>query len=298
MNLTNTSLKPLSQQPPSADNVTTTPADNRPIGVFDSGVGGLSTLRELVRLLPHEQFIYFGDQGHVPYGPRPLVEIQGFVRGIAEFFLERQVKAIVIACNAASAAGLKHIRELHPELPIVGMEPAIKPAAEKTRTGVIGVITTKATYQGELFASVIDRFAKDRRVETQVCPDFVTLVEAGKLDGPEAEEAAERYLKPLVDAGIDQLVLGCTHFPFIEPLIRRMIGDEIEIVDPGPAIARQTSRVIAGMASSEEQAGSVAFFTSGDLSKFHTVAERLLERQIGDEEAKGATWLDGEHVKS
>lgn len=269
---------------------------NHPIGVLDSGVGGLSTLCELIRLLPHEQFLYFADQGHVPYGPRPLTQIQGFVRGIAQFFLDHQAKAIVIACNAASAGGLKHVRELHPEIPIVGMEPAVKPAAENTRTGVIGVITTKATYQGELFASVIDRFARDTQVETQVCPDFVTMVEAGNLDGPQAEQVAEQYLRPLVDAGIDQLVLGCTHFPFLVPLIRRVIGEDIQIVDPGPAIARQTGRVIAGRGASIEQAGSVKFFTSGDFGAFHSVTERLLERQIPEGDFRAVRWLDGEHI--
>jgi len=187
--------------------------DRRPIALLDSGVGGLSTLCEIRQLLPFEDILYFADQGHVPYGPRPLAEIQGFVRGISRFFLERRAKAIVIACNAASAGGLKHVREVFPDIPFVGMEPAVKPAAENTRTGVIGVITTKATYQGELFASVIDRFAKDVQVVTQVCPEFVTRVELGELDNSETRRVAEEYLQPLLDAGMDELVLGCTHSP-------------------------------------------------------------------------------------
>lgn len=264
--------------------------DPRPIGLFDSGVGGLSTLLEVQQLLPNEDILYFADQGHVPYGPRPLEEIQSFVRGITRFFLERDVKVIVIACNAASGAGLKHIRELHPELPIVGMEPAVKPAVENTRSGTIGVITTKATYQGELFASVIDRFAKNTNVVTQVCPDFVTYVEAGKVDGEEVRHTTELYLQPLMEAGIDQLVLGCTHFPFLSPVLKSVIGPDIQLVDPGPAIARQTERVIANLRNSPERRGNASFFTSGDTERFAATATSLLKTPVLAEEVHAVKW--------
>src|SRR5579859_3422754 len=219
-------------------------ADPRPIGMLDSGVGGLSVLREVRRRLPHESIIYFGDQGHVPYGPRDRGEIRNFVVGIVRFLLDQQCKAIVIPCNAACAAALHYVRSLFVDTPIVGMEPAIKPAVERTKTGIIGVITTQATYQGELFASVIGRFADGVQVETQVCPEFVLLVEQGAPNSAESHAIVNGYLTPLESAGIDQLVIGCTHFTFLEDQIRARLGSRIEIVDPAPAVAKQVERVL------------------------------------------------------
>lgn len=269
------------------------PSDPRPIALFDSGVGGLSILREVRQQLPNEDVLYFADQGHVPYGPRPLAEIQSFVHGIARFFIGRNAKAIVIACNAASAAGLHTIRQIFPEIPFVGMEPAVKPAAEHTQSGVIGVITTKATYQGELFASMVDRFASNIQVVAQVCPEFVTLVEAGNLDGPEVERIAQGYLRPLIEARIDELVLGCTHFPFLAPVIRRIIGERVEIVDPGPAIARQTERTVARHRNTSKHVGRVTYFTSGDPATFREVAVRLTGEVIEEQQVVRIKWVSG-----
>lgn len=269
-------------------------SDPRPIAMFDSGVGGLSILRDVRRQLPNEDVIYFGDQGHVPYGPRPLAQIQSFVRGITRFFLTQDAKAIVIACNAASAAGLHHARQLFPQIPFVGMEPAIKPAAEKTNRGAIGVITTKATYQGELFASVVDRFAKDIRVETQVCPEFVRLVEAGQFDGPDVQAVAEGYLRPLLGAGIDKLVLGCTHFPFLIPVLQAIVGPDVEIIDPGPAVARQTARVIEGARNAVDHVGHVSYFTSGDAGRFLQLAQMLMDEPVEAAQVATIGWIDDE----
>jgi glutamate racemase len=158
--------------------------EKQPVGVFDSGVGGLSVLRELRRLLPQEDFLYFGDQANVPYGPRPLEEVRRFCFGIVDFLLARNAKLIVVACNAASAAALQPLRKAHPRIPFVGMEPAVKPAAEKSRRKVIGVIATKATFQGELFASVVHRYARGVKVLTHTCPGLVERVEAGEVEGP------------------------------------------------------------------------------------------------------------------
>lgn len=268
-------------------------SDPRPIALFDSGVGGLSILREVRKRLPNEDVLYFADQGHVPYGPRSLVEIQGFVHGIARFFIQHNAKVIVIACNAASAAGLHHARRAFPEIPFVGMEPAVKPAAENTHSGVIGVITTRATYQGELFASAVDRFASTVQVVTQVCPEFVTLVEAGKLDGPEVERVAQGYLRPLLEAKIDELVLGCTHFPFLTSVIQRIVGEQVEIVDPGPAIARQTEHVIAGHRNDPEHIGRVTYFTSGHVESFRATATQLTGDAIEKQQVVGIKWVDG-----
>lgn len=261
-----------------------------PIALFDSGAGGLSILREVRRLLPGERLIYLADQAHVPYGDRPLEEIRTFAQGVVHFFLERHAKAIVIACNAASAASLHYLRGHFPNIPFVGMEPAIKPAAEQTRNGIIGVITTRATYQGLLFASVIDRFAADVEVVTQVCPDFVKLVERGQVDTPEVHRAAENYLRPLLAAGIDHLVLGCTHFPFLVPVLATVAGSQVTIVDPSPAVAKQIGRVTAKSRNPNRRIGETAFFTSGNPIAFRALAEGLLGEIISPDHVHGVRW--------
>ncbi len=269
------------------------PVDQRPIAMLDSGVGGLSILREVRRQLPNEDILYFADQGHVPYGPRPVQEIRALTEDITRFFLELDAKTVVLACNAASAASLHHLRRTFPHIPFVGMEPAVKPAAERTHSGVIGVLTTKATFQGELFASVIDRFAANVRVETQVCPIFVELVEQGELDSPRTRETARHYLAPLLEAKADQLVLGCTHFPFLTPILREIVGAGVDIIDPSPAVARQIGRVITGMRNDETHRGVVRYFTSGDRSAFVALAGRLMEEPVRDTQVTAVRWVEG-----
>ncbi len=252
-------------------------------------------LRDVRRLLPGESIVYVADEGHLPYGPRERAEIREFASGITRFLIRQDCKLLVIPCNAASAAALHYLRETFPALPIVGMEPAVKPAAEHTRTGVIGVITTKATFQGELFASVIDRFAQGVRVETQVCPDLVLLVEAGAPDTPEARATIAKYLRPLQAAGIDQLVLGCTHFPFLAGQIQAQLGPGVQIVDPAPAVARQVVRVLEqrGLANDSKTSSHTCYVTSGDPEKLR----RLLARFIGEDHAdvQAARW-EGEEL--
>lgn len=258
----------------------------RPIGVLDSGVGGLSILREMRAQLPAEDLIYVADQAHVPYGPRTIDEVRAFTVAITRALIERGAKLIVVACNTASAAALWPLREMFPDMPFVGMEPAVKPAARDTRTGVIGVIATEATFQGELFASVVGRFAQGVQVETRACPDFVRLAEAGETDGPAAREAIRRCLSPLVAAGIDQLVLGCTHFPFLRVAIQDEIGLGVTIVDPSPAVARQAGRVLdeRGLRTPRSAPGRVTYLTTGDPAAFRAVLGVLL----GADEAAGA----------
>lgn len=266
--------------------------DKRPIAMLDSGVGGLSILREVRQQLPNEDVLYLADQGHVPYGPRHREQIRRFTHAITRFFLERRAKTIVVACNAASAASLYYLRETFPDIPFVGMEPAVKPAAEQTRNGVIGVITTEATYQGELFASVTERFTSGVDVVTQVCPEFVTLVEAGKFDTPETRKAARHYLQPLLDSGIDQLVLGCTHFPFLTPVLQDIIGPDIQIIDPSPAVARQTGRIIGKMRNAKDHPGQVSYFTTGDPAKFLTIVRELMDEPVFEQQVIPLKWLD------
>ena len=258
------------------------PAARRPIGMMDSGVGGLSILRELRAQLPAENVIYVADQAHVPYGPRSIEQVREFTFGVVRFLLGQGAKLIVIACNTASAAALYALREAWPGVPFVGMEPAVKPAARDTKSGVIGVIATAATFQGELYASVVGRFAQGVRVETAACPDFVTLVESGDTDSAAARDAIHRRLSPLLAAGIDQLVLGCTHFPFLADAIRAEIGPGVTLVDPSPAVARQAARVLAArdLLNPGADVGAVTYCTSGDVARFG----ELLIALLGDDD--------------
>jgi glutamate racemase len=248
------------------------------LGLFDSGVGGLSVARELMRLAPAQPIFYLADQAHAPYGQRSLAEIRGLAEAITRFLLREGAQVIVIACNTASAAALRSLRDRFPKVPFVGMEPAIKPAAERTRAGHVGVIATEATFQGELFASLMDRFAAGTTVHTQACPALVPLVEAGELDSERTRDALEGYLAPLLDAGIDELVLGCTHYPFLRPLIDQVAGAGVEIVDPAPAVARQAIRVVTGLGglAAGDRAAAHRFYTSGDPGRFQRALERLV----------------------
>jgi glutamate racemase len=228
-----------------------------PIGMFDSGVGGLSILQKVCHLLPAETVIYFADQANVPYGPRPMAEIQRFSRAITAFLLERSAKLVVVACNTASAASLHNLRSEFPHVPFVGMEPAVKPAAATSRSHLVGVLATPATFQGALFASIVERFAQGVEVVEQTLPGLVECIEAGDLDGPAPRSIIERGLAPLLERGVDTLVLACTHYPFVIPLIREIAGPKVDVIDPAPAIARQTARLLAehGLAAAVEGKG-------------------------------------------
>jgi glutamate racemase len=241
------------------------------IGVFDSGVGGLSVLTEIRREMPFADLLYLADQERAPYGVRTLGEVAELTEQAARWLLDRGATTITIACNTASAAALHALRANHPDVPIVGMEPAVKPAAVSSATGVIGVVATAATFQGELFASVMQRHAAGATVLTSACPRWVELVERAQVDGPEAIRQVESCLAPILDAGADTLVLGCTHFPFLIPLIERVAGPELTIVDPAPAVARQVRRV----ALDTESSGRLRLATSGDPERFRRVAHAL-----------------------
>lgn len=272
----------------------------RPIGVLDSGVGGLSILREVRAQLPHEPIIYLADQANVPYGPRTIEQVRAFSVGVARFLIDQGVKLIVVACNTASAAALYPLRDLFPALPFVGMEPAVKPAANNTQSGVIGVIATEATFQGTLYASVVGRFAQDVCVETAACPAFVRLVERGETDTPAAYDAVETCLAPLLAAGADQLVLGCTHFPFLKDTLQAVIGPGVTLVDPSPAVARQVGRVLAerGALHPGPAAGHVIYYTSGDVTLFHRTLGALLGADVAAAaDVRAASWTaDGRLV--
>lgn len=249
-----------------------------PIGVFDSGVGGLSVLRAMRAQMPAEEVIYFGDQGHVPYGPRPMEQIQDFSEGITRFLLARGAKLIVVACNTASAAALQYLRKTFPDVPFVGMEPAVKPAAEHTHSGKVGVLATPATFQGALYASVVERFANGVELLQSTCPGLVQQIEQGNLDGKETRRILEDALLPMLDKGIDTVVLGCTHYPFVIPLIQRIVGESVRVIDPAPSVARQAGRLLEanGMKNPNEARGRVQFYTSGDAGALASLLPTLL----------------------
>jgi len=248
-----------------------------PIGVFDSGVGGLSVLRAIRSSLPGEKVIYAADQGHVPYGPRSLAEVRAFSAEITRFLLARGAKLIVVACNTASAAALHFLRGEFPDVAFVGMEPAVKPAAETTRSGVVGVLATPATFQGELYASVVERFAQGVVLLQDTCPGLVAQIEQGALDGPETRRILEQALAPMLARGADTLVMGCTHYPFVIPLIQAIAGPGVRVIDPAPAIARQVERVLTarGLLNPAPGPVPVEFFTSGDPDGLQSLLPRL-----------------------
>jgi glutamate racemase len=266
-----------------------------PIGVFDSGVGGLSVLKAIRQQLPGESLIYLADQGHVPYGSRSLEEVRAFAGGITRYLLGQGVKLIVVACNTASAAALHHLRQVFPEVPFVGMEPAVKPAAELTQTGTVGVLATPATFQGALYASVIERFANGVTVLQGTCPGLVMAIEAGQLDTPEVRAILGKALDPMLAGGIDTVVLGCTHFPFVIPAIEAIVGPGVRVIDPAPAVARQVARLLEarGLRDPGAQPGQVRYLTTGDPGEL----ERLLPRLLGERgEVSRLTWIKGELV--
>lgn len=235
-----------------------------PIGIFDSGIGGLTVTAAIRQALPAERLLYFGDTAHIPYGDRSLREVRAFSAAIVRALLARGCKLVVIACNTASAAALRPLREAYPLVPFVGMEPALKPAVERSRSGVVGVIATRATFQGELFASVVERYAQGATVLEQPCPGLVQAIEAGELDAPGTERMLRAWLEPMVGRGMDQLVLACTHYPLVRPLIERICGPGVEVIDPAPAVARQVRRVL-------EERGLLLAEGSGGLA-VHTSA--------------------------
>jgi len=256
---------------PNAPCVVLAVADSAPIGVFDSGVGGLSVLKEIRARLPYESLLYVADSGHVPYGEKSPEYIRERCRAIATFLLEQGAKALVVACNTATAAGVADLRERYPLLPLVGMEPAVKPAALATRTGVVGVLATTGTLKSAKFAALLDRFASDVRVITQPCPGLVECIEAGELDSPTTRKLLEGFVQPLIDQGCDTLILGCTHYPFVKPLLREMLPSSIALVDTGAAVARHLETLLVGNAQLADAETDVRFWSSGDPLRLASV---------------------------
>src|SRR5512143_2178618 len=211
------------------------------VGVFDSGVGGLSVLQHIRQTLPDERLIYVADSGHVPYGDKSPAFIEARALAITHFLIKQGAEAIVIACNTATAAAAHTLRAKFSKLPILAMEPAVKPAVAATKSGVVGVLATVGTLESARFAALLDKHGRHVKIETQGCPE---QVERGELDSPRTRELVERYTAPLLKHGADTLILGCTHYPFLAPLIRDVVGDSITLIDTGAAVARHLQQRI------------------------------------------------------
>lgn len=263
-------------------------ADSRPIGLFDSGLGGLSIWRAVISRLPEETTRYVADRAYCPYGPRPAEEIISRARTITRFLQRLDCKMIVVACNTASAAALEILRTEF-DLPFVGMEPAIKPAARTTRTGHIGLLATAGTLQGHLFQNTAHRYANGTQMHIQIGDGLVEQVEDGRLDTFDTEQLLRQYLDPMLAAGADQIVLGCTHYPLLIPLIEKIVADRAQVVDPAQAVARQVERVLTstGLLHSPpsrrdpEMVARHRFYTSGQS---HTV--RLMNGSNGPDQTQ------------
>ena len=249
------------------------------IGVFDSGVGGLSVLHHIRQHLPRERLIYAADSAHVPYGDKPASYIEQRSLALTRFLVEQGAAAIVIACNTATAAAITTLRS-HFALPIIGMEPAIKPAVAATRSGVVGVLATIGTLDSARFAALLERYAGGVKIVTQGCPGLVEQVEQGDLYGVQTRLLIERYTAPLLACGADTIILGCTHYPFLAPLIRETVGANITLVDTGEAVARQLQRHLpTSLPTRISEDASAQFFTSGDAMQ----ASRIISVLWGED---------------
>lgn len=250
-----------------------------PIGVFDSGAGGLTILSALRQELPHENYLYFGDTAHCPYGLRTEDEITELAIKISRFLLERGAKMIVTACNTASQASLNTLRATFP-VPFVGVVPAVKPAARATRRGRIGIAATNRAVKAAYLRQLIDNFAEGIQVYAVGCPELVTLVEEGRLDGLAVEEELRYALGPLLAQDIDVLVLGCTHFPALRPAIERVVGKHVLVIDSSAAIARRTHSILDAEEMTHpnlaQHTGELQVWCSGDAQSFSTVASAVL----------------------
>lgn len=256
--------------------------DKKLIGIFDSGVGGLSVWRELIKLMPGQEFIYIADNAYCPYGPRPKEEIIERSSKITETLIERGAAIVVVACNTATSAAISTLRSRFC-IPFVGMEPAVKPAANFSKSGVIGVLATKGTLCGDLYNNTLEKYASNVEVIEMAGVGLVQLVEEGKLDTPETETLLNKYIKPMVDAGADHIVLGCTHYPFLNRLIQKIAGEGVSIIDPAPAVARHTLSLAKdlGFFYTAESGVNTTFYSTGSVEVLKSLAKSI-SRDISD----------------
>ncbi len=240
-------------------------SNNNPIGFFDSGVGGTSILKEVITLLPFENTIYLSDSKNAPYGQKSKDEIIALCIKNTEFLLAKKCKIIVVACNTATTNAIGFLREKY-AIPFIGIEPAIKPAALVTKTKIIGILATKGTLNSSLFEKTSNSISKDITIKETIGKGLVELIEAGKLNSEEINQLLLQYLNPMIESDIDSLVLGCTHYPYLIPQIRKIVGSKIKIIDSGEAVARQTKAILEknGLIKKDSKNGSHIIYINKD----------------------------------
>ena len=264
------------------------------IGIFDSGAGGLSVWKELIKLLPSEHYFYISDSAYCPYGPKSKDLIVKRATAISRFLIERGAEIIVVACNTATAGAITELRQ-HFDIPFVGMEPAVKPAAIETQTGVIGVLATQGTFNGRLYIHTSEKFARenDIKIIERVGDGLVELVECGQTETPEAEALVKKYLDPMIEAGADYVVLGCTHYPFLVNAINRVSNNKIKVINPAPAVAKQTKILLHRERQSDKNKMSCRRDSDEEKNTISTtgsnidILKGLALKIVGDELAAG-----------
>lgn len=254
--------------------------DMSKIGIFDSGLGGLSVWKEIVSILPHTSLVYVADSGRCPYGPQPVEDIRRYAREITELLISQGCELVVVACNTATAAAIKDLRAEYP-IPFVGMEPAIKPAAQATASRVVGILATEGTFRGQHFQRARDQFAANTELILQVGHGLVEFVEQGTLQGQEVETCLRSFLEPMLEAGADQIVLGCSHYPFLRSVMEQIVSHKATIIDPAPAVAEQTARLWRQLPRVElASPPSYAFYTSGSPDRLRSFLSLIGEEEI------------------
>ncbi len=256
---------------------------NRPIGIFDSGVGGISVLKHIHALLPHEDLIYLADSKYAPYGNKTAQEITQRCLFLSDDFLQKNVKAIVVACNTATAAAIDMLRDTF-DIPIIGMEPAVKPAAEASKNGVIGVLATVGTLKSAQFAALLESYGRNVKVVTQGCVGLVECIERGELDTANTKALIRQYCAPLLAEGADTIVLGCTHYPFVKEVIQDIVGEKITLIDTGAAVAKQLKRQLEenGLLSTSKEKAEVRFWTNSEAENAEQVTEKLWGKHVDE----------------
>ncbi|HVT01544.1 MAG TPA: glutamate racemase [Patescibacteria group bacterium] len=248
-------------------------SDDRPIGIFDSGVGGLSVFQEVTKLLPNEPVVYFADQANVPYGNKTESELQNLVENALNFFLKKNVKMVILACNTASVYTLEHLRAKF-DIPIIGTVPVVKTLAENTKTGRVAILSTPATADSPYLAALINQFASDKHVVILGQTGLEKFVEEGDIDNPEIEKILNEHLSPLITSeNIDAVALSCTHYPFLRERIEEVVGKNVKVYDSGGAIARHAKRILKQNKTLAKSLPSHEFYTTGEVEKFKSVAK-------------------------
>ncbi len=258
----------------------------RPIGVFDSGVGGISVLKHIHTLLPHENLLYVADSKYAPYGSRTPAEITARCFEIADFLIAQNAKALVVACNTATAAAIDAMRAKYDSpdfiIPIIGMEPAVKPAAEASKNGIIGVLATVGTLKSAQFAALLESYGRNVEVVTQACVGLVECVERGELNKQSTLQLIQQYCKPLIDEGADTIVLGCTHYPFVRPLIEQVVGEEVALIDTGAAVAKYLQKRLQELELLDgvNEKSTVTFYTNSEAENANQVISQLWDQPV------------------